>query len=597
MKRKVTKQSVMKGAMILAIASVLSKIIGMLYTIPLTQTLGDEGNAIYGDAFNVYIILITISAVGVPSAISKLVSERVAVGAYKDANRVFKIAMAYTGILGVVLSLVLWFGAEQISLLMTDSTLRTMPLKALAPTVVVVSLMAVIRGYFQGMNTMTPTAISQVIEQIFNAAFSIILANMLIKNGIQAAATGSTLGTGIGAVAGFLVLFFVYYRMQPGIKRKIRRSAEYEYQSSRQILKIILVTVIPIVVSTCIFSIMTTIDTTMLYYWLPDSLNKLQQKDMLDILTVTNLDPYYTSEMGYTMIQGSLDTVKMHMWQPDVVAILKNQDPIHLAGLTEIHLLKTESLTNAIVGQFTGKYLKLINVPVALILTMSMAATPAIAAAMARGEVKDARRKIKMILRVGMLIGAPAAVGLTVFGIPIVKLLYRDVSDGGELLVLGSAVIIFITIAQLTTGALQGMGKQHIPTINAAIACGIKVILNIFLLKIPSLHIYGVVISTTICYIIFAWLNIRYLKQTIHIKFNWRILLVKPVICSAVMGGVSYAGYKLLSMLFGSQNLALLLIIPIAVGVYGLVGLATGTITKSAIAYFPGGKRLLNKLQ
>ncbi|MGL4343951.1 MAG: oligosaccharide flippase family protein, partial [Cellulosilyticaceae bacterium] len=93
MKRKVTKQSVMKGAMILAIASVLSKVIGMLYTIPLTQTLGDEGNAIYGDAFNVYIILITISAVGVPSAISKLVSERTAVGAYKDANRVFKIAM------------------------------------------------------------------------------------------------------------------------------------------------------------------------------------------------------------------------------------------------------------------------------------------------------------------------------------------------------------------------------------------------------------------------------------------------------------------------------------------------------------------------
>lgn len=597
MKRKVTKQSVMKGAMILAIASVLSKVIGMLYTIPLTQTLGDEGNAIYGDAFNVYIILITISAVGVPSAISKLVSERTAVGAYKDANRVFKIAMAYTGILGVILSLILWFGAEQISMLMTNSTLRTLPLKALAPTIVVVSLMAVMRGYFQGLNTMTPTAISQVVEQIFNAAFSIILANMFIKYGIEAGATGSTLGTGIGALAGFLILLVVYYRMRPGIRKKMRKSKSYEYQSSAKILKVILVTVVPIVVSTCIFSIMTTIDTTMLYYWLPESLQKLQQKDMLDVLTVSNLHTYQSSELMYGTIQGAVDTVKMHMWQPDAIAILKHQDPLHLASLTEVSVLRTEELTNAIVGQFTGKYLKLINVPVALILTMSMAATPAIAAAMARGEVKDARRKIKMILRVGLLIGAPAAMGLTVFGIPIVKLLYRNVSDGGELLVLGSAVIIFITIAQLTTGALQGMGKQHIPTINAAISCGIKVVLNIFLLQIPGLHIYGVVLSTTICYIIFAWLNIRYLKQTIHIKFNWRVLLVKPVLCSAIMGGVSYVGYKLLTMLFGSQNLALLLIIPIAAAIYGLVGLATGTITKAAIAYFPGGQRILNKLQ
>lgn len=593
MEKETAKQGIIKGAMILATASFISKIVGMLYRIPVTNILGDAGNGIYSQAYNIYAMLLTLSAVGIPSAISKLVSERIAVGAYRDAQRVYKIALVYSTAVAAILAIGMWTGAGVISQAMVKDASLTMPIKALAPTIVVVTIMAVMRGYFQGMNNMAPSGISQVIEQIVNAIFSVVLAYLFIGRGIEAAATGSTLGTGLGAFAGLLFMIFVYYLINGKIKKRIKNSKEYTYQSSRKILKLILITTIPIVISTSVFSLMTNIDSFMLARMLPDSIAYLQSHGLLQNLPITDV-----MQVGVQ----SMDKATAFFIEPNQVAMsyigYKGLMATSLTGLetSTASFIQSAEITKILVGQYFGKYFTLVNVPVSLILTMGTAAIPAIAMAMSLGDIKEVKKKTRMILKIGMLLAVPAAIGLALFGKPIMAVIFASEPDGGELLAYGAVSIIFITIAQLTAGVLQGMGRQKIPTIHAIIACVIKVIFNVILLSIPTLHIYSVIHSTTLCYMIYAFLNVLYLKRELDMKFNWKALLVKPLISAGIMGAISYGVYRLLCHWIPKEGLWLLLVIPLAAGVYGIVGLVTGTITKRDIENIPGGKKIINRL-
>lgn len=584
MEKNTMQQGIIKGAMILAAASFISKIIGMLYRIPVTNILGDVGNGIYSQAFTIYTTLLTLSAVGIPSAISKMISERIAVGAYKDAQRVYKIAMIYSTVIAAVLALIMWVGAGTISQVMIQNTSLVMPIKALAPTIVVVTIMAVMRGYFQGMNNMAPSGISQVIEQLFNAIFSVVLAYVLIGKGIEAAATGSTLGTGIGALAGLLFMIFIYYLTQGRVKKRIQTSTTYEYETSATILKKILLTTIPIVISTSIFSIMTNIDSAMIARMLPDSIEYLQNNNLLQSLPVSDV-----TQIGVQTLDEMMN--RLIPPSPVILNLMKEYDIQYLVNT----MVQRQEIKDILVGQYFGKYFTLINVPVSLILTMGTAAIPSIAAAKSIGDFRDIRNKIRMILKIGMLLGVPAAVGIGVFATPIMGLLFKSAPDGGELLTYGAISIIFITIAQLTTGVLQGMGKQQVPTIHAIIACIIKVILNFILLSIPTLHIYAVIHSTTVCYIIYAVLNVIYLRKTIELKLNWKTLLIKPAISAAIMGAVAYGLYILLCGIKPMQGVWLMVVVPIAALVYAAIGLLTGTITKRDIENIPGGKKIINR--
>ncbi|MBS5316073.1 MAG: polysaccharide biosynthesis C-terminal domain-containing protein [Zhenhengia sp.] len=547
---KHTGTHILKGAMILSIAVFISKIIGILYRIPLTDAIGDAGNGIFAPAYQVYMVMLTLSSVALPTAISKMVSERVAIGAYEDAQRVYKIAMRYSIIVGAILSIVLWVGADVIATTFFNMKEAAWPMRALVPAIFIVAIMAVMRGYFQGMNSMTPTAISQVVEQFVHAIVSVGLAYLLISTSLEAAVVGASFGTSVGALFALGVLVLVYYMMRPSIKKRLRKSKTTTDESSGEILKKILVMSIPIMISSSIFSIMGMIDYTMIYQILPNTIEKISQMGLLDTLPISD---------------------------PSV-------------------LLDQASIVNSLGGQFSTKYTSLLNLPVSLILTLGMAVIPAISASMARQDFKDVRRKTKMVLKIGMLFAAPATIGLMIFGKQIVGMLYASAPDGGELLTYGAISVIFITIAQLTTGVLQGMGKQAVPTAHAAIACGVKVIFNIILLSMPSMHIYGVVHSTTICYFIYAALNVIYLMRTMHIHLNVKQIIIKPVLVAVVMGVVSYLLYALLYKFIGHASVCLLIVIPIAAGVYGVLGLLTHTITIKDLEHIPGGRKVIGLL-
>ena len=176
---------IVQGA-ILAAAAVLTKIIGVVYRIPLTNILGDEGNGFYGYAYQVYAIALMLSSFSLPTAVSKLVSARMAVRQRRNAFRVFLCSLAFAVAVGLVISLAIFFGAGAISTYAMRSPLSVYALRVLAPGLLIVAVMAVIRGYFQGLGTMVPTAISQILEQVVNAVVSIVGASVLIGIGTRA---------------------------------------------------------------------------------------------------------------------------------------------------------------------------------------------------------------------------------------------------------------------------------------------------------------------------------------------------------------------------------------------------------------------------
>ena len=544
-KNEQSQKTIIKGAMILSASVLITKIISILYRVPVTNALGDIGNGIYSVAYQVYVLLITVTSIGLPSAISKLVSERAAVGDYREAHHVYRVAMRYAVVLATVLSVLLWFGAEQAANFFKVPA-ALWPIRALVPAIIIVSIMAVMKGYFQGLQSMTPTAVSQVVEQVIHAIISIGLAYGLLKFGVEAAVVGSTLGVVGGVLAGLLTLVFVYYLIRPLIKKRIDRSPSSEKpQSDRTILKGILITSIPIMLSASVFSVMTTIDYRMIADKLPETIEKMRTLQLVHLL------------------------------------------PVNTAILDD-----TQTVVDSLVGIFSFKYMTLLNLPVSLILTLGMAVTPAVAASMAQKDYKEVRSKIRMVLKIGMLFAAPAALGLMLFGKEIIAFLLPKEPYGGELLAAGGIAIVFITLAQLTAGILQGLGRQHIPTVNAVIACSIKVILNAVLLTIPQVHVYAVIHTTTLCYIIYAFLNIKAMLHLIKMKLDYRALFIKPLMIAGIMGIMAKGLYIGLVKLVDYPSVWLVVSILFAIIIYGILGLTTGTIDERDLMNLPGGTKL-----
>lgn len=544
------KQGLMKGAMILSMGVLASRIIGMLYRIPIRNILGDDGNSLYGVAYTVYAMILTLTAIAIPGALSKLIAERKAAGAHREAQRVFHIALIYCLGGALILALSMWFGAEWIERTFFPAQIGVyLPIRALSPTVMIATTLAVMRGYFQGNEEMTPTAVSQVIEQIVNVIFSVLFASILVKTSLIYGATGSALGTGTGAIAGFIVLMFMYKKKRPMIKKEIAQSVEYTYESTGTILKQILGMMIPVIISTSIFSIMTFIDQSMISKYLPN-----------------------------------------------VIDTLKSQNAAGLVPVANAAAMETSQVVRELSGQMSYQYGTFMNIPASLVMQLGLAAVPAIAAASAIGDTKEIRKKTKLILKVGMLLAAPCAVGFMLYTKPIFLLLHGDTA-GSEVLIQGAIGIFVIALAQLSAGILQGMTLQRIPTINAVIACGIKVVINIIFLQLPALNIFGFIHSTTICYLIYAILNIYYLCKKLEMKLSWNKLLVRPAISAALMGAISYPIYLGITALGLSAKYAIILIIPVAAIIYFLVGLVTKTITKSDLMMLPGGTKIIRLLE
>lgn len=529
--------SFIKQAAILAAASLLVRFLGFVYRLPLTNMIGDEGNAIYAGGYYIYTFLLILSSAGLPAAISKLVSERIALRQYRNAHRVFQAALVISTSLGVFFAILLFLTAEKMAVLV-QSPDSYYAILTLCPTLIIVAIMSVFRGYFQGMHTMVPTAISQIIEQIFNAFFSVYLAWVFLSVNIPAgltkniplAAAGGTMGTGIGALAGLCVVIFAYCLIRPYLLLRAKRCRQPYEESKRELMGRVLQTAWPIIAGTAVFSITNLIDMVM------------------------------------------------------VMRILMN-----------IGFSQNEA--EVLYGQLSGKFVTLTTLPVTISTAVATAALPSIAASVKLREKKQVRRKMALTYRVSMIISVPAAVGISALGPQILAMLFPRASDGGMLLTVGGISIIFLALCQTSTGILQGIGHIKVPVVGAILGAITKVILNAVLIRIPAINVLGAVLSTTGCYLVAGVFDVIMLSRLTGTRFDFTGSFLKPVIGSIAMAAATIGSYQMFFQLIGSNTISTLLAICVAVVIYGLVMLLIRGITEEDLRAVPGGGKLLRLLK
>ena len=526
-----------KQAAILAAASLLVRFLGFVYRLPLTNMIGDQGNAIYAGGYYIYTFLLILSSAGLPAAISKLVSERIALKQYRNAHRVFQAALVISTTLGTIFAIIMGLGAQQLANLI-DIPDSYFSLLTLCPTLVIVAIMSVFRGYFQGMHTMVPTAISQIIEQVFNAFFSVYLAWLFLSvnvpegmtENIPLASAGGTMGTGIGALAGLIVVVFAYYLIRPYLLWRVKRCKQPYEESKKQLIGKVLQTAWPIIAGTAVFSITNLIDMSMVVSILQDT--------------------------GFTQKEAEV-----------------------------------------LYGQLSGKYVTLTTLPVTISTAIATAVLPSIAASVKLKEKKQVRRKMALTYRVSMIISVPAAVGISALGPQIIAMLFPSASDGGMLLTVGGISIIFLALCQTSTGILQGIGHIKVPVVGAILGAITKVILNILLIRIPTVNVLGAVLSTTGCYLVAGVFDVIMLSRLTGTKFDFMGSFLKPVIGSIVMADGTIGSYKLFFQLIGSNTIATLLAICVAIAIYGLVMLLIRGIVEEDLQAVPGGGKMIRLLR
>ena len=520
------KSHFVKQAAILAAASLTVRLIGFLYRIPLTRLVGDAGNAFYLSAYFVYAFAITLTSAALPAAISKLVSERIALGRYHDAHQLFKTALGLGVILGAIAAVFMGFGANWLTgLRFFNYPEAARGVRALAPTVFVVALLAVFRGYFQGMNTMVPTAVSQVIEQIFNAAFSIWLAYIFFSTAqLEYAAAGAAAGTGIGAVAGLIVIFGCYLLVAKRLRVRAAGNQHTQFlagtnETREDQIRALLSTALPIIMGMGIYQIANFIDLGMA------------------------------------------------------------KDRLMYAGFTDDQV-------DVMVGQFTGKFLLLTTLPVSLSVALSQAVIPDISASRATMDQAAVRDKINTAMHISMILSIPAVVGLAVLADPILALLFPQFPDGGRLLRLGSVSIVFLALVQVSTGVLQGIGKVMLPAIAALCGVMVKIPLNWHLLAIYDINILGTVISTIACYVVAATINLYFLYKYTGVLPDFIGAFLKPAFAATGMGLVCFVTYYMVG-LAAPDRVATVLALALGVPSYLILLWLIGGLPKQAMESAP----------
>lgn len=529
---KKTSSSFVKQASILMIAGLIVRVIGLLYRSPMREIIGDLGNGYYGYAYTVYSILLLISSYSIPMAISKLMAERIARKQYKNANRLFKGALVYACVVGGAAALFAWFGGRL--LLPAGGENAVLALKMLAPTIFFCAILGVLRGYFQAHNTMVPTSISQIIEQLINAIVSVGAAWLFIEwfagNETEEAiygAAGGTLGTGAGVVAGLLFMVFVFVVNRKEIQRRIDNDYTVEVESYKEIFRTILMMVTPVIFSTCIYNLSSYLDQS---FFAP--------------LMMTN------------------------GWKADDITIQY--------------------------GIFSGQYMVMINIPIALANAASTAVLPSVSGNFAVGDVEGARHKINEAIQMTMFLCIPAAVGMCVLADPIMHLLFPSTTAlAGKLLMAGAVSVIFYSLSTITNGVLQGIGKPSLPVRHAALSLVINVAVLAVLTKFTPLGIYSVMIATIAYSLAMCILNGR--SVTKHLDYHMDIsnMFLRPLAAAVLMGGAAVVVYYGLHRVIPSNVICLLPAILVAVVVYGLGYLYIAHPSKELLRRFPGGNYLV----
>lgn len=530
-------KSLVQGAAALAAAGIVVKIIGVFFRVPLTNWIGDDGMANYTPAYSLYSFLLVFATAGIPVAISKMVAEKYAIGQFKEAERVFRISRSLMLTIGGVGFCVLYFLSEYIAGHIIGIPGCALAMKATSPALLIVPWMSSYRGYFQGMQEMRPTAVSQVVEQVFRVGCGLALAVLLMNNSLgmeytadERGAAGGCFGAVAGAIGGILTMLIIYAAVRKELKSRIANDKSEEYETTGYILKKIAVIAIPITIGAMIMPLVNLVDAAMVNQRLIAS--------------------------GWSVAEAK-----------------------------------------SMYGQLTGFAVPLIAFPQVFMTSIVVSLVPMVSATNKKGDYTERNNSIVLGMRMGTVLAFPCAAGMFVLAKPILLLLYPAQKSSAVSAVpsLQALCIGFLFLAMITvmTGPLQGIGKQVVPVINLFIGVVIKIGVTWVLTAIPTINIVGAAVGTIAAYVTAATLDFMALKKFTRIRVDIKNTVLKPLGSSVVMALIVTFIYREAFVLTGVNSLSLFVAIITGVVVYGVMILKTKSVHKEELQGTSFGRKLV----
>ena len=543
-KKSSSKTNFLAQGTILVIASFVAKAIGMIYRIPLTHILGDDGNGYYSTANEIYTIILMISSFSLPLAVSRLVAEREYAGEVKNSYKVLICSLRFAAVTGGILSILTFLLGGVITKYVMGVELASYALRVLAPAIFLFALTGVLRGFFQGHGTMVPTAVSQIIEQIINAIVSVAGAYVMLQYGLKLgekkgdaelgtalAAAGGTFGTVASVGVALLFMIVIYLGYRNGFKRRMKKDKTRRRESDRAIYRAITYTILPVVLSTLVYNISTIIDQGVFNHIL--------------------------AGMGFTQKQYAT------VW-----------------------------------GIYSGKFRVLMNVPLSIASCLAPSVVPALTEAMANNDLREAGLRTRDTIRYTMVFTIPCAVGMAALARPIMMMLYGNndsLALAAGIMQSGALLTVLLALSTLTTGILQGLGEMQAPLVHAATAVAIHLgFLVLFVVKFKW-NIYGVVYANIIFGLIICLLNARSIRKKLHYRQEIKKTFLVPVIAAGVMGIAAYLVHRVFN-LFAGNTISTILAVCVGAVVYGICLVKLGGILEREIRRLPKGDLLADLL-
>ena len=493
MKRKSAK-SFTSNVIIIFAAQIIVKLLGMLYRTVITNIdgFGDAGNGFYSAGFQIYTLLLAISSIGIPNAVSKLISEKVVLSDFESTNRIFKTSVFVFAAIGVLSSLVLFVFAKPIAKYILNMDGAKYSMSALAPSVFFVCVSSVFRGYFSGINRLDVMSLSQITEQIFKSVLTVVFVLIAAGKSPEIMSGWANFATTAATLAGTLYLFYMYKADNFRHNFKEKCSISKNFYTVRTVLAL----AVPISLCSVISAMNRIVDTATITRGIENA-----------------FAAYIPARIGAQAVYNPTSSQL-------------NGEAVRLAGM----LSKSDTL---------------INLPLALNISFATVLVPSISKCRAIGSSGKIKDYINFSLLTSVVLVLPCAVGYIILAKPIYRLIYPNASLGYELLQLSAVSLIFTALNQTITGALQGLGKVYIPTAALAVGCVVKIILNYMLISMPQINIYGAAAGSIVCQLVVFFIEWNGICKYTGREIIEKSALLKTLFCNALMCIVTYCVYKI----------------------------------------------------
>ena len=503
------KQGFVGGAMILLLSNIIVKIVGALFKIPLSNVIEDVAMGYFNVAYHIYATFFLISTAGLPVAISRMIAAAKAKARGKEVERIYRVSLVLFIVIGLIGTACLFFGAELLAKL-SENPEVAICLKTISPIMFFICVASCVRGYFQGLQNMTPTAISQVVEVMGNLCIGLTLGYWAHKNGYpdNQVAAFVLVGVTVGVILSALYLLFA-----KAIAKRDKESGLLENEEVRsgkaptwELIRI----AIPITVSASVLSLNSVIDSIM----------AVQRMESVGV---------------------GLDFVRS--------------------------LVKDGETAMAVYGAYSAKAVTLFNVPPTIAYPFAISIIPAISAALARNDHGELKRTMDFTFRIVTVICLPMAVGMGVMSRPIIDMLFTDrglfETAGGAVVTSNqfSAVSLSILcVAILLSGLvsvsgamLQAYGHEQKSIISTALGVLVKFVTVYFFMTVPFIGAYGIALSTLACYVVMFTFNMIFMLCFVKYRPGIRKIFLRPFLASALCGGSAMGVYLLLKLIIPAE--------------------------------------------